>query len=109
MGAEGIIELPLNKIVTWNQESKRGLNKEKAHQENDEAQVPEGFVPVEKENETDENPIFTDGKNPYAEQETTDAWHQLSGKIHRVDSIHWIITFINKENSPSVNTDGLFY
>ncbi len=31
-----------------------------------EAQVPEGFVPVEKE---EDNPIFTDGVNPFEEEE----------------------------------------
>lgn len=34
-----------------------------------EAQIPEGFVPVEKE---EKNPIFTDGVNPYEEEKEVD-------------------------------------
>lgn len=33
-----------------------------------EAQIPEGYVPVEEEKEKEPNPIFTNGINPYEEQ-----------------------------------------
>lgn len=35
----------------------------------EESQIPEGYVPVEKE---EENPIFTDGVNPFEEEDNTE-------------------------------------
>lgn len=37
-----------------------------------EAQIPEGYVKVENEEEEEKNPIFTDGINPYEEEETAE-------------------------------------
>ena len=36
----------------------------------EEAQIPEGYVPVENSEDEQKNPIFTDGVNPYAEDES---------------------------------------
>ena len=36
----------------------------------EEAQIPEGYVPVENNEDEQKNPIFTDGVNPYAEDES---------------------------------------
>ena len=36
----------------------------------EEAQIPDGYVPVENNEDEQKNPIFTDGVNPYAEDES---------------------------------------
>ena len=36
----------------------------------EEAQIPDGYVPVENSEDEQKNPIFTDGVNPYAEDES---------------------------------------